>query len=399
MTTDPAPFRRDRATWVCYLLLGYFSLMVGATGALLPSLRLELGLSFTQASQHPSVYAVGLLMSSFLTDRLSRRLGSRSLLWGGAFGMAAGAGVVMAAPSSFWSLCGFFLMGGLGALTLIEVSATLSALHGPNRARAIGEANVLASFCTVLAPLCVGGAVAAGLGWRVGVGLVPAALLVIGGVFWRTPVPQTAPPGRSAGGPLPGRFWRFWTLLVLCVAVEFGVLFWAAEYLQDVGFVTPAAAPLGLSTFFLAMLLGRAAGTRLAGRVGNGPLLLGSLGTALAGFLAYWLGGAAWVQFAGLFGCGLGIANLYPFTISLALGSVSGPLTRASARASLGSGLAILLAPFALGALADLSSLRAAQAVLPLCLVLAALNVVWALRVPATSGSPDAPPASSRKSL
>ena len=394
-----APFRRDRATWVCYLLLGYFSLMVGATGALLPSLRLELGLTFTQASQHPSVYAVGLLLASFVTGRLSSRLGSRTLLWGGAVGMAAGAAVVMAAPSFFWSLFGFFLMGGLGALTLIEVSATLSALHGPNRARAIGEANVLASFCTVLAPLCVGGAVATGLGWRVGVGLVPAALLVIGAVFWRTPVPQTAPPGRTVAGRLPGRFWRFWTLLILCVAVEFGVLFWAAEYLQDVGFVTPATAPLGLSAFFLAMLLGRAAGTRLAGRVGDKPLLLVSLGLALAGFLAYWLGGAAWAQFAGLFVCGLGVANLYPFTISLALGSVSGPSGRASARASFGSGLAILLAPFALGALADLSSLRAAQTVLPVCLILAAANVFWAMRAPVTSSSPNAVPASSRKNL
>lgn len=399
MASALAPFRRDHATWVCYLLLGYFSLMVGATGALLPSLRLELDLTFTQASQHPSVYAVGVLVSSLTADRLFKRLGSRRLLWGGALGMAAGAAVVMAAPNLFWSLLGFLLMGWLGSLTLIEVSATLSARHGPNRARAIGEANVLASLCTVLAPLGVGGAVAAGLGWRVGVGLVPASLLVIGLLFWRTPVPRTAPAERSETARLPGRFWRFWTLLILCVAVEFGVLFWAAEYLQDVGFVIPAAAPFGLSVFFLAMLLGRAAGTRLAGRVGAEPLLLTSLGLALAGFFAYWLGEAAWVQFAGLFLCGLGIANLYPFTMSLALGSMSGPSGRASARASLGSGLAILLAPFTLGALADVSSLRAAQAVLPLLLVLAALNVFWAMRVPVTSGSPNATPAPSRKSL
>lgn len=295
--------------------------------------------------------------------------------------MAAGAVVVMAAPSLIWSLSGFFLMGWLGALTLIEVSATLSALHGPNRARAIGEANVLASFCTVLAPLCVSGAVAAGLGWRVGVGFIPASLLFVIIGFWHTPIPRAAPAERSGAARLPGRFWRFWTLLILCVAVEFGVRFWAVEYLQDVGFVTPAAAPLGLSAFFLAMLLGRAAGTRLAGRIGDELILFASLGLALAGFLPYWLGNAAWIQFTGLFFTGLGIANLYPFTFSLALGSAARSSGRASARMSLGAGLAILLAPFALGALADLSTLQTAQVVLPLCLAAAALNIFWAMRV------------------
>lgn len=125
--------------------------------------------------------------------------------------------------------------------------------------------------------------------------------------------------------------------MLLCVAAEFGVIFWAVDFLSSSGAATRAATSLGLSGFFLAMLLGRAMGTRLAGRLEAQAVVLASLALALGGFLAYWLGAWAWVQLAGLFVTGLGLANLYPFVVSLALGAVSGPLEAASARISLAS--------------------------------------------------------------
>lgn len=92
------------------------------------------------------------------------------------------------------------------------------------------------------------------------------------------------------------------------------------------------------------------------------------------------MGAWAWLQLTALFVTGLGIASLYPFVVSLALGAVAGPLEAASARISLASGLAILVAPFMLGALADLTTLRSVQALLPLLLLGAFANVAWALR-------------------
>lgn len=390
-TPPPPPFVRDPGTWASYLLLGYFSFVLSTFGGVLPSLRLELGLSFSGASQHSSLFALGLLLASLGGERLARRFGAAWPLWGGALGMAVGVALVLGARSVLWSLTGFFLMGLLGALTLIQVSAELSANHGPNRTRALSEANVLASFCAVLAPLTISGATALGLGWRVGMATAPLFLLLVLARFWRVPFarPQRGPAGRPT--PLPPRYWRFWTTVLLCVAAEFGVIFWAVEFLGG-GATGRAAAPLGLSGFFLAMLLGRTLGTRLAGRLEAQVVVLASLGLALGGFLAYWLGAWAWLQLAGLFVTGLGIANLYPFVVSLALGAVAGPLEAASARISLASGLAILVAPFMLGALADLTTLRSAQALLPLLLLGALANVAWAFRRP----SPEAPLVSQR---
>ena len=204
--------------------------------------------------------------------------------------MATGVAVVMLAPSLAVSLSGFLLLGGSGALTLIQVSTLLSAKHGPNRTRALGEANALASFCAVLAPLAIGGAAAWGLGWRAGLGVAPLFLGVLLLSFGRTPLLTAEHPVRAAQSPLPGRYWRFWTTLLLCVAAEFGVIFWAVDFLGS-GSLTRTAASLGLSGFLLAMLLGRTLGTRLAGTVGAERVVLGSLALAFSGFFGYWLGG------------------------------------------------------------------------------------------------------------
>jgi fucose permease len=82
---------------------------------------------------------------------------------------------------------------------------------------------------------------------------------------------------------------------------------------------------------------------------------------------------------AGLVATGLGVANLYPLALARALARAPGNAERASARAALASGSAILAAPFALGALADATSLGAAQAVVPI-LVLSAAALLTALR-------------------
>ena len=148
----------------------------------------------------------------------------------------------MVAGTIVWSLLGFFVMGLCGALTLIQVSVVLSAKHGLNRTRAISEANVLASFCAVLAPLVIGAAEALRFGWRAGVALAPLYLLLLALGYGRAALPLRATAAARVRTPLPGRYWRHWTTLVLCVATEFGVMFWAVDFLGVGGSFSPAGA-------------------------------------------------------------------------------------------------------------------------------------------------------------
>ncbi len=373
-------FERDRATWVTYLLLGYFAFLLNALGPLLPFLREKLGLSYAQASGHTSAFAVGSLIASVTADRLGRRFGEGAVLWGGAAGVAAGGGLIAVAPTFPLSVLGALVMGALGSLTLVQVSAVLARRHGERRPQAFAEANAVASVCSVLAPLAVGGMVAAGLGWPGVLWFAAGGLALLAAVFRRVTLAGGAGPGPTSREALPARYWRCWAVLLLVVAVEFGVAFWAADFLRGVGGLGRAAAATAVSAFLLAMLLGRLAGGALLARFPARRVVGLSLLVALPGFLVYWLAPGAAVRIVGLFVTGLGVANLYPAMLSLAVGTAPGREDVASARAALASGLAILTAPFALGALADASSLFLAQAVVPALLVLAGVALGWAER-------------------
>jgi fucose permease len=117
------------------------------------------------------------------------------------------------------------------------------------------------------------------------------------------------------------------------------------------------------------------AGSRLTRRWSSYSLLLIALGITLAGFPLFWLARLPVLNILGLFITGLGIANHYPLTLSLAIGLAAGQSNTASARASLGVGSALLTAPLLLGWLADRLSLQYAYAIVPV-LIMTALVIV-----------------------
>jgi fucose permease len=132
---------------------------------------------------------------------------------------------------------------------------------------------------------------------------------------------------------------------------------------------------LGYSAFPAAMLVGRIAGSRLTRRSSSLTLLLTSLGVTLVGFLLFWLTRLPALNILGLFITGLGIANMYPLTLSIAIGLARDQSNLASARVSMGVGTALLTAPLLLGWLADRLSLQLAYGMV-VVLMVAALAIV-----------------------
>ena len=133
-----------------------------------------------------------------------------------------------------------------------------------------------------------------------------------------------------------------------------------------------------VSVFLGAMLVGRFVGSGLARRVPGLQLLLGAQVVTGLGFALFWLTRAAPLALAGLFIAGLGVANLYPVTLSLAVGAAPGQPSTATARATLASGVAILTLPMLLGWLADRLSLGAAYGVVGILIVAAFLMTLGA---------------------
>ena len=365
-------FRRSRFTWLAYLMTAFYAFLLNSLGPITPFLKREMGLSYTVSSLHFTAFAAGILLAGLFGHRLIQRAGRLRSLWIGAAGMSTGALLLVTGRTPAVTLPAALLMGLVGSLILIIVPSALSEAHGEGRAVALAEANVLASGLSTAAPLLVGWLAATAAGWRLGLGLVALApvALFLGLGRTRAPVQATAAPGPEARvRPLPKLFWFYWAGLILSVSVEFCMLSWSGDFLAK-GLAVGANRRSQLTSLFLAgMMIGRLVGSRLVRQGGEHRLLLGSLVTAMCGFLLFWLVGPAALVLAGLLLTGLGVACLYPMLQSLALCATPGQSVQASARTTLASGVAILASPLLLGSLADAMGIARAYGVVAFLLM------------------------------
>jgi fucose permease len=374
-------FARDSVTWMIYGLIGFFAFMETVLGPLMPFLRRELNLGYTAASLHFSAFAFGAVLLGFFGDRFVGRWGRRVALWGGALGMALGAVLLISSPNVTGTVSATFVMGICGALLLVTSQAVLSDRHKEWNAVALTEANVTASACAISAPLLVGASAASGLGWRVAL-LFPAVVLaLLAARFFSQPLdlpPNGAQKGALSEDPtLPLLYWAFWVLVALGVASEWCVGYWGADFLADGTGLTRPAAATSLTAFFVAMLVGRIASSRLALTLPPAVLLAATLSLALLGFPLFWLAPATPLALAGLFVMGFGIGGVYPLGVSAAIAAAPGNTDAASARLSIGGGGAMLVAPFVLGALADRVGISTAFGiVIPMLLAAVSLALI-----------------------
>ena len=372
------PFVRDRLTWLAYAMLAYIGFSQSILGPLMPFLRNELSLSYTLGVFLPAALAAGLILSGLFGDWLARHRSRRVVFWSGAIGL--GASVVLLGLSHRFELALIAVLGmGFGSsLTQVMLQALLADHHAERRSIAITEANVAASLSTTLTPLVIGSLQATGVGWRTVPVLVILFLTLLAITFYRQPIPDGIVQRiqyTENSGRLPVTFWQYWMVLFLVVAVEMSIVVWATDFLDTVAGLSRIDAVLGFSAFPAAMLIGRMAGSRLTRRWSSLSLLLIALVVTLIGFLIFWLAPLSTLNILGLFITGLGIANLYPLTLSVAIGLAADQSNQASARISLGVGTALLTAPLLLGWLADRLSLQNAYGMV-IVLMLAACAIV-----------------------
>ncbi|ACU76909.1 major facilitator superfamily MFS_1 [Catenulispora acidiphila DSM 44928] len=160
--------RHDSWTRLLYLQLGAFAFFLYAFSPSIDLLKDDLHISAGVAGLHSTCYAVGVTVGSLSTPWYIRRMGgSRPALWWGLVGLSLSVGLFCAVPSLSVTLPAAAICGVFGSLLCIAVPAALSRAHGPETGpAAITEANAVAAFVGIAAPLAVGGADALGIGWR-----------------------------------------------------------------------------------------------------------------------------------------------------------------------------------------------------------------------------------------
>ena len=376
-------FRRDRFTWLMYLLLSFYGYFINVIGPITPFLKDELGLSYTVSSLHYTAFALGILLVGIGGHIAIRRFGRWRSLWIGAGGLSVGALLLVAGKSPWITIAAALLMGLVGSLILAIIPSALSDRHGEQRAIALTEANMVSSLAATCAPLLVGFFARTGGGWQVALWAVALTSLFMYAGFRNTGIREatasTPADPEDQKKSLPGRYWAYWWALVLGVAVEFCMISWSADYLEKALNMLKADAAQSVSLFLGAMIVGRLVISRLTQVLSTPRLVSISILAAGGGFLLFWLGRSVPAGLTGLFVTGLGVAGLYPLILSMAIGSAGSRTVQAGARATLASGTAILTLPLVLGRLADTFGIQRAYGIVALLLI-GAFVIIQAVR-------------------
>jgi fucose permease len=373
-------FQRDRFTWLAYCLLAFYGYFLNIFGPITPFLKEELNLSYTVSSLHFTAFAIGILLIGLTGHLVIGRLGRWHALWIGALGISVSASMLLVGRSPAITIGAAFCMGLIGSLILVIVPSALSDRHGEQRAVALSEANVISSLVATAAPLLVGWFAPLPGGWRLALGTAAFVPILLRLGFGRVTLPQASQTqAASIKQPLPLLYWVYWAAIVLAVSVEFCMIFWSADYLENSLGLSKVDAAQAVSLFLAAMIIGRLAGSRLVQRFAAQRVIISSILVAAVGFLLFWRSGNVTLGLAGLFITGLGVASLYPLILSLAIGTASDNTIQASARATLASGTAILALPLVLGRLADSLGIQQAYGIVAVLLI-SVFVIMWATK-------------------
>lgn len=383
--------QRDRLTLTIYFSIGLWGWFVMSIGPMVPLITKQFGVSKGVGGLHGTAIAVGAVAVGLVSHRLVQHLGRRPIMLIGTCLMTAGALLLAGGPNVYATLAGAMVIAVGGNLIVNVAQPALSVQHGINGAAVVTEANAVAALTGIFGPLAVGGAVALGWGWRPA-SLVTAVLGVIAFLLISRLQTAGALDGRTrhrsveeviADKIKPGytaAFWFFVVGLTSGVAIELSTSFWAADLIGARTGAGDGVASAALSALFGGMAFARIVGGRLALRYAPEKLMILAFGVAGLGWLILWTSTNTGLSFAALLLTGIGFGLHYPLGVALIMRASEGRPDAAQAIATVSAGVAIALAPFALGALADRVGSHQAFVIVPVVATIGATAVYLGLR-------------------
>src|ERR671938_1532597 len=114
-----AGFRRDRLTWVAYVMLAWFAYLQAAPGVVMPHLRDELHLSYSTGGLHIAAFAIGSAIAGLISSQLDRLVGRARLFWSSAVLLGVGMIGLTAGRVAVVTIGSVLLMGLGGGLLLV----------------------------------------------------------------------------------------------------------------------------------------------------------------------------------------------------------------------------------------------------------------------------------------
>lgn len=311
---------------IIYLSFISLGLPDSLLGSAWPVMQVELGAPLSAAGVISMIISFGTTVSSLMSDRLTRKLGT---------GLVAALSVAFTAvalfgfsiSSEFWMLCLWAVPYGLGAGAIDAALNNYVALHYSSR-----HMSWLHCFWGVGAtasPYIMSFCLSSQLGWRVGyrtvslIQIVLTACLFFSIPLWKKRVSDTDDTGEGMGKALtlPQVLKIKGVPMILLAffgycALEVTAGLWAATYLVNSRGINPETAASFASFFFIGITVGRLLNGFIADRFGDKTLIRTGIIIVSFGILMMGLPFMPKaVSLAGFIVIGLGAAPIYPCII------------------------------------------------------------------------------------
>jgi len=353
---------KNRGLWgvlnFAFLINGVMVIMLGV---LLPYIRAEHALSYTQTGLMFSAHQLGtfcaVLIAGVLPYAIGRKPATLLLSAGAVLGLT-----LMVFVQPLVLLIAAFALTGICRGALNNACNVITADISGNRTAAMNVLHSGFALGALISPVIVllWGLAAGDTGWKFSALTAALLMAIVWALISRTKLPDL-PPKQEKGASLSflreTSFWIPTILLFLYVAVETSIIGWFVLYFVDVGTLPRGLAGLVPTIHWLVMAIGRISIAVLANRIKNKnrALLLMALASTLC-FAGMLLSASALVSVLFLLGIGLGMAGIYPTTVATMQGATSS--------VSLGfavaiSGLGGILMPSIIGAVADAQGITA----------------------------------------
>lgn len=306
--------------YISFISLGLPDALLGSAW---PSMYGEFGVPVSYAGGISMIIAVGTVISSLLSDRLTRKLGAGKVT-AISVGMTAAAIFGFSISHSFEMLCLWAVPYGLGAGSVDAALNNYVALHFASRH--MSWLHCMWGVGASLGPYIMGHALMAGGGWNMGyryialLQVVLTVVLLLSLPLWKAPTDNKADAEPAPAMTLaqilriPGAKAVIVTFFCYCAAEQTAGL-WASSYLVLQKEVSTQTAASFAGLFFIGITVGRALSGFLTMKLNDTQMVRLGQGIIAAGIAAFLLPLGEYAALVGLILIGLGCAPIYPCII------------------------------------------------------------------------------------
>ncbi|MBQ9133184.1 MAG: MFS transporter [Clostridia bacterium] len=305
--------------YIAFISLGLPDSLLGAAW---PTLHGELGVPLSFAGLITMIISGGTIVSSLLSDKLTRKLGT-GLVTACSVLLTAAALLGFSVSDRLWMLCLWAIPYGLGAGAIDAALNNYVAIH--YAARHMSWLHCMWGVGTTISPYIMSAALGGGHGWQSGyrtvsvIQFILTAFLFFSLPLWKKQAAQSPDTPRVPRAKNVFAI-RGVTAVLICFfgycALESTAGLWASSYLVAVRGVDETTAARFASLFYIGITLGRFLCGFVADRIGDRTLIRVGLAVILVGILCVGLPlGSDALALGGLIVIGLGCAPIYPSVI------------------------------------------------------------------------------------